>query len=109
MYRHSRVDDILGNLLKDHVYHKFIEDVELVLLENMFAGDKVPRRYITSNIVSKYSLQHKSPNLYVYDLSGGHRACYIIGPCQEGPGPAPYVIDIMTHDDYNKLFGYTIK
>jgi len=109
VYRHPRIDELLEVLPDDHLYQKFIEDMELVLMENMYAGEKVLKRNIPPNINEKYTLQQRSPNLYVYDLSGGHRGCYILSSHPECEGPVPYVLDIMNHDDYNKLFGYKIK
>ncbi len=109
VYRHPTIDDLLVGLPHDHIYRKFVDDMEEVLLENMFAGDKIPKRNVPRGLADKYSLQMKSPNFYNYDLAGGYRACYIISSCrpEDGTGPAPYILDLMSHEVYNKLYGYT--
>jgi hypothetical protein len=48
--------------------------MEVVLKENAFAGDKVPRDRFPRKYVEKYGIN----NLYKYNLPGNYRACYTL-------------------------------
>lgn len=88
--------DLLKRLGQQHKFSKWITDMSLVLKENMYAGQLVEKKKIPSFYVRKYAVDH----LYRYGHPEGHRSCYIIykGSC--------VILDIMTHEEYNKRFGY---
>jgi len=46
---------------------------------------------------------HNNP--YRYDHPEGFRSCYTLVMC-EGLGVCPLIIDLKTHTDYDKVFGY---
>ena len=94
--------EILTSIKKGHPpYLKWIEDMEEVLLENIKGGDQVKK----SLIPSKYKDGLGVNNLYRYYHPEGFRSCYTIS-FEEGLGNCPHILDIMDHDEYNRLFGY---
>jgi hypothetical protein len=44
-------------------------------------------------------------NLYRYEHPSGYQSCYTIVPIPEHCG-CPAILDILTHEEYNRLFGY---
>jgi hypothetical protein len=64
------------------------------------AGDQIPK-----DLFPKRYREKELTNLYIYDHSGGYRSCYTIVP-QEGTKGCPAILDILTHEQYIKLFGY---
>jgi hypothetical protein len=87
---------LLQELGSQHKFSKWISDMCVVLKENMFAGELVEKKKIPSYYIDKYGVDH----LYRYDHREGHRSCYVIykGSC--------FILDIMTHKEYVKRFGY---
>lgn len=75
---------------------KWINAMADVLRENKFAGDLIERKKIP-----KFYLEHfRVNNLYRYEHPEGHRSCYtVLNEC-------PHILDIMTHDEYSKIFKY---
>ena len=94
------VSDELGYLLRqlgpNHKFSKWITDMSLVLKENMFAGEFVQKSLIPGYYKGKYGVNH----LFRYGHPEGHRSCYFVynGSC--------IILDIMTHEEYDKRFGY---
>ena len=94
------IDDLnqkLQALPEDHKYLKWIADMKAVLKENMFAGDLIKKGIVPQVYLEKYGVN----NLYRYEHPEGHRSCYTI---VEG---CAYIIDLMTHPEYDLRFGYT--
>mgnify|MGYP001579615093 CR=1 FL=1 len=86
----------LESIGPDHKLSRWIQDMADVLKENMFAGDLIEKQKIPKYYIKKYSVDH----LYRYEHPEYHRSCYVIaqGNC--------IILDIMTHEEYNKRFGY---
>lgn len=74
--------------------------MKLVLKENAFAGDKIQKERIPPAYVKKYGLH----NLYRYEHPEGHRSCYTL--LNDGSGLVVVVLDLLTHKEYERLFGY---
>ncbi|MFB0514023.1 MAG: hypothetical protein ACETVQ_00450 [Candidatus Bathyarchaeia archaeon] len=88
--------------LKPHdKLRRWIEDMETVLLENMFAGQLVKKRQIPSHYIRRYGVN----NLFRYRHPEGYRSCYTILNV-EGHGVCPVILDIMSHEVYEGIFGY---
>jgi hypothetical protein len=61
--------------------------------------DTIPKYYIT-----KYNLQ----SLYHFDMPDGHRLMYTIRRSMSD-GKEALFLELLTHDEYNKRFGYFKK
>jgi hypothetical protein len=67
-----------------------------VLKENMYAGELIRKSQIPKQYIDKYHVN----NLYRYSHPEGFRSCYrILNGC-------PYILDVMSHAEYDKVFGY---
>jgi hypothetical protein len=92
-------DDLARRLRKlglEHKIAKWIGDMEGVLKENMYAGDLIRKSQIPKQYLERFGVN----NLYRYSHPEGFRSCYtILNGC-------PYILDIMTHPEYDKMFGY---
>lgn len=88
--------EFLDNLGPDHKLSRWIQDMADVLKENMFAGELIEKKKIPKYYIEKYNVDH----LFRYQHPEYHRSCYVIyeGIC--------VILDIMTHEEYNKRFGY---
>ena len=80
---------------------KWIQDMVGVLKENMFAGERIQK----DRIPPKYRVKYGVNNLYRYDHPEGYRSCYTLLN-KEGLGVCPIIIDLMSHKEYEKVFGY---
>lgn len=94
------ISEDLARLLKEtgpkNKISKWIDDMKEVLRENMYAGELIRK----SQIPKQYSDRYAVNNLYRYSHPEGFRSCYtIIDGC-------PYILDIMSHPEYDKVFGY---
>jgi hypothetical protein len=94
------ISEDLARLLKDigprNKISKWIDGMKEVLRENMYAGELIRK----SQIPKQYSDRYAVNNLYRYSHPEGFRSCYtIIDGC-------PYILDIMSHPEYDKVFGY---
>jgi hypothetical protein len=102
MIRHSRaLDAHIATLKEGDPIRKFVEDMDAVLLENMFAGDTVPKKRIPRYYLVEYGVN----NLYRYRHPEGYRSAYTL-VAVEGVGVCPIVLDINTHAEYERIFGY---
>lgn len=97
----KELDELLNNLNSDSKLRKWVENMEAVLKEHMFAGELVKKKQIPSYYVQHYGVN----NLYRYDHPEGYRSCYTIFN-EKGVGLCPHILDIMSHGQYDKLFGY---
>jgi len=96
VYVVSNLHQLLQTLPADHKFRKWIADMKVVLKEHMFAGDLIGKKLVPTFYIEKYGVN----NLYRYDHPEGHRSCYtIVQGCV-------YIIDIMSHAEYDLRFGY---
>jgi hypothetical protein len=94
------ISEDLARLLKDigprNKISKWIDGMKEVLRENMYAGELIRKSQIPKQYFGRYAVN----NLYRYSHPEGFRSCYtIIDGC-------PYILDIMSHPEYDKVFGY---
>jgi len=88
----------LDSLGADHKFAKWVNDMADVLKENKFAGDLVEKSKIPEFYKDKYGVN----NLYRYSHPEGYRSCYtILDRC-------PRILDLKSHAEYCKIFGYKI-
>jgi len=72
-----------------------------VLLENREAGERIQKNRIPPLYRDRCGVN----NLYRYHHPEGHRSCYTLVYI-DGVGVCPLILDILTHVEYERLFGY---
>ena len=82
-------------------FRRWIDEMGDVLRDNMFAGDAIPKRLIPRVLKERYGVT----NLYRYRLPEGYRALYTL-IYFEGVGVCPVILMLLSHGDYEHLFGY---
>jgi len=97
----EELQDYLKGLAQSHKFNKWIEGMKSVLKENMIAGECIRKKQIPGQYVKRYGVN----NLYRYEHPEGYRSCYTL--TEHGDlGVCPMILDVKTHDEYNKIFGY---
>jgi len=96
IYLSEELSGLLEAVGPDHKFSKWIEDMKLVLKEHMFSGDLIKKKQIPQYYIDKYGVN----NLYRYSHPEGYRSCYTIA------NSCPYILDLMPHPEYDKIFGY---
>jgi len=77
-----------------------VEEMKSLLLENRVLGDKIPKDRWPEHYVIRYGVT----NLFKCDLGRDWRMIYTL--IYEGAGIAVMQLDVLTHRDYNRRFGY---
>ena len=101
VYRSEELASLLKGFSSTHKFHKWINDMELVLKGNMFAGERVRKRQIPDHYTKRYGVN----NLYHYSHPEGFRSCYVLVDF-DGLGVCPLILDLKDHDEYARVFGY---
>ena len=94
------VGDFISSLESDSYLRQIIDKALDVLKENMFAGESVEKKKFPKIYVQKYNIT----SLYKYNLDKSYRLTYAL--VAEESGTAVVVLEIMTHKEYEKRFGY---
>lgn len=94
------ISEDLAKLLKkvgpQNKISKWVGDMKEVLRENMYAGELIRKSQVPERYIDCYAVN----NLYRYSHPEGFRSCYtIVNGC-------PYILDVMSHQEYDKIFGY---
>jgi hypothetical protein len=96
VYLSKELGSLLKSLSADHKFVKWIKNMADVLEENKFAGEQIRKSQIPRHYIKQYQVN----NLYRYEHPEGYRSCYtIINKC-------PHILDLMSHPEYDKVFGY---
>lgn len=61
------------------------------------------------NIPQKYKLRYNLSALYHFEMPDGHRLMYTVGSYLHDDNRDVMFLELLTHDEYNKLFGYFKK
>jgi len=101
VFRSVELDQFLRSPELDTKLRRWIENMEAVLKENKYAGDLIRKNQIPSHYIQRYGVN----NLYRYQHPEGYRSCYTITQV-EGYGVCPTILDILSHDEYDRIFGY---
>jgi len=101
VFKTPELESLLKSLGPDHKFVKWIEDMKIVLEGNKFAGDLIEKKKIPKYYVRCYGVN----NLYHYRHPEGYRSCYTISN-REGVGVCPLILDILSHSEYERIFGY---
>lgn len=101
VFRSRELEEFLKTLKPDDKLRRWIEDMEAVLLENMYAGQLLKKKQISAYYVQRYGVN----NLFRFRHPEGYRSCYTILNV-EGHGVCPFILDILSHEEYDRIFGY---
>jgi hypothetical protein len=99
VYLSGQVSQFLARCKHERL-RKNVEEFLDLLKMNYELGDKVPRRQWPRSYVKQLGLN----NLYRCDLIEGWRLAYTLS--FDGIGIRVDVIEVMTHTEYEKRFGY---
>jgi mRNA-degrading endonuclease RelE of RelBE toxin-antitoxin system len=101
VYLAKELSDSLDAL--DPKLRKWLSDMETVLKGNKLAGDPVPKIQIPRYYREKFGVN----NLYRYDHPEGYRSCYTL--LTYDVGVCPLILDLRSHREYSRIFGYKSK
>jgi len=88
------------NLPENSELKVIIDEALDALKENKFAGILVPKKKIPKIYIREYCIT----NLYKMNLRRNYRLTYVLIGLDEGV--CPHIIEVMTHSEYLKRFGY---
>lgn len=104
VHHSSWLEETLSALDPDDRRRRWISDMDDTLKENMFAGEQVQKRLIPRHYIERYGVN----NLYRYRHPEAYRSCYTLVN-YPGVGVCPLVIDLLSHPEYERLFGYKMR
>lgn len=93
--------DLLKHLESDHKFAKWVNEMKDALLFNMLSGDSIQKRRIPKYYRERYGVN----NLFRYEHPEGYRSCYTLVNI-EGVGVCPIILDLLSHPEYDRIFGY---
>ncbi len=96
----EELKDFLVSLGQNDERHSWIREVKAVLLENRVAGEQIRKSRIPQKYLAKYGVN----NLYRYRHPRGFRSLYTL--LNEGTGLIAVILDLMSHKEYERTFGY---
>lgn len=104
---YEELNRIVGEEKKEGVESSFhqtllrsINRIKDLLKENPFAGDQVKKKQIPS----KYIVEYNIDNLWRIELANFWRLIYAV--TGDKIEIINFVLDVMDHKDYDKIFGY---
>lgn len=92
--------DMWHSLPKNCELREIIDEALDALKENRLAGIAVPMNKIPKSYLQAFGIT----NLFKMNLRGNYRLTYTLITKDEGV--CPHVIEVMTHPEYLKRFGY---
>jgi hypothetical protein len=75
------------------------------LKEDVFAGDQIPKDRIPAGLASRNGLPAPPSNAWRFELPGAFRAVYTVQP-SSARHPVVLVLEVLSHKEYDRLFGY---
>jgi len=94
------VAEFISSLERGSYLRQIVDKGLDVLRENMFAGQRIERSKFPKFYVQKYGMN----NLYKYNLDRVNRLIYTL--VADETGIAVVVLDVLSHKEYEKRFGY---
>ncbi|MFX0133138.1 MAG: hypothetical protein ACFFDN_05790 [Candidatus Hodarchaeota archaeon] len=91
----------MRDLEADHKFVRWIDGMKEKLLLNMLSGNSIQKRRIPKYYRDKYGVN----NLFRYEHPEGYRSCYTLVNI-EGVGVCPIILDLLSHPEYERIFGY---
>lgn len=101
VYQSPELCALLNDPSCDDKIRRWIDDMGDILKGNMLAGDPIRKRLIPRYYLTRYGVN----NLYRYEHPEGYRSCYTL-ICFDEVGVCPIILDIMSHSEYDRRFGY---
>ena len=101
VYMSSELFSLMNRLSPDDKFRKWIEDMKIVLKEDMEAGEPIRKKQIPRHYTDKYGVN----NLHRYAHPEAYRSCYTLVKF-EGVGVCPVILDLLSHSEYDRIFGY---
>jgi hypothetical protein len=101
VFRSRELAEFLETLNPSSKLGRWLENMEIVLKEHMYAGEPIKKRQIPPHYVERYGVN----NLYRYAHPEGYRSCYTVF-YEEGIGVCPHILDLLSHEEYDRIFGY---
>ena len=95
--------DFYVNLSRDSELKAIADEALDALKEDKFAGTAIPKERIPKTYLREYGVT----NLYKMNLRKNYRLTYTLIGSKEGV--CPHVIEVMTHREYLKRFGYKVR
>lgn len=71
----------------------------------MFAGDQIPKARIPIQLATRSGLPSPLTNAWRFELPLGFRGVYTVQSAL-GVGTIVFILEIQSHRDYDRLFGY---
>jgi hypothetical protein len=75
------------------------------LKANVFSGDQIPKDRIPGSLSDRSDLTVTVENAWRFELPGAFRGIYTVVH-REGRKPTIIVLEILSHKDYDRLFGH---
>ena len=102
VYIDRKLFDDICKLRKNHRKRKWITSMKKTLEGNHLSGEHIQSRIIPRHYLEK----HKVNNLFRFSLPEGHRGIYTLIEF-ENKGVCPVILDVFSHKEYEKMFGYS--
>lgn len=93
--------EMIGSLDEDHKLWRWIDEMKGELLFNRLCGQSVEKKRIPDYYRDRYGVN----NLYRYPHPEGYRSCYTL-ICDEAGNICAYILDLLSHREYEDRFGY---
>ena len=100
VYVSKELKELLDSLNPEHKLKKWIENMKIRLKGHMLKGNKIKKKQIPSYYIEHYGVT----NLFLYKHPEGYRSCYTLHNFEVGV--CPVILDIMSHPEYDRIFGY---
>ena len=104
---YEELNEIVGDEIKKGILSSIhqtllrsIKRVREILVKNPFAGDQVPKKRIPRKYIKKYDVE----NVWRIELANRWRLIYTIKG--EEIEIINFVLEIVDHRNYDKIFGY---
>jgi hypothetical protein len=91
----------ISSLEINHKHRRGINEMVGNLLQNILVGERIKQSQIPRHYIEKYRIS----NLYRYAHPEGYRSTYTLTEFNEY-GVCPVILDIMSHKEYERMFGY---
>jgi hypothetical protein len=75
------------------------------LKADVFCGDQIPKDRIPRGLSERNGIEPPVENAWRFELPGAFRGIYTVAN-EDGRKPAVIVLEILSHKEYDRLFGY---
>ena len=75
------------------------------LKEDAFVGDQIPKDRIPLELATRSSISSPLTNAWRFELPFAYRGVYTVQSAP-GVGTVVLILEILSHKDYDRLFGY---